>query len=71
MQLVSEEWVMVVKERRGRTHVFVARDTKQKNGERPIEWKIPRGGDLREVARDATEQAIVNYSEALKKLKKH
>lgn len=62
---------MVVKERRGATHVFVARDAKRKNGDRNIEWKIPRGGDLREITRDATDQVINNYSEALKKLKKH
>lgn len=64
---------MVVKERRAGADVFIARDTKHKNGnvDRKIEWKIPRGSDLREVARDATGQAIENYSEALKKLKKH
>lgn len=62
---------MVMKERRGGADVFVARDAKHKNGDRKIEWKIPRGNDLREVARDATDQAIENYSEALKKLKKH
>ena len=59
---------MVVKERRG-VRVFVVREgTKD---DRKIEWKIPRGSDLREIARDATEQAIENYSEALEKLKRH
>lgn len=34
-------------------------------------WKVPRGSDLRSVTKDASEQVIKNYGDALEKLKKH
>lgn len=58
---------MVVKERE------IAERRGQGNTARggQIGWKVPQGGTIREVTRDATGQVIERYSEALKKLKKH
>ena len=39
--------------------------------QRRSEWKVPRGGDMREITRDATGQVIDKYGEALRKLKDH
>jgi hypothetical protein len=58
---------MVTKER----EIAGRRAPEPTNGDRQPEWKIPRGGDIREVTRDATEQVIKRYGEALDKLKKH
>jgi len=48
-----------------------ARPAPQAGERRAPDWKIPRGSNMGEVARDATGQVMNKYSEALKKLRNH
>jgi hypothetical protein len=42
-----------------------------RRGNRAPKWKTPRGRDIADVTRDAANQVMDNYREALSKLRNH